>query len=70
MKAEFLKRPDNDVFFTCKDGDIIEEMVNEAEKTGERVERPVTIDATVASGNPDEPVAKFILTLSVKKSSR
>ena len=66
FKAEFLKRAEGDVHFVCEDGIAIQNLVCEAEETGERQNLPVQIIATVPKIS-DEPVAKFILTLSIKK---
>ncbi|MCK5688803.1 DUF4442 domain-containing protein [Myxococcota bacterium] len=63
MKAEFLKRPDGDVRFVCEEGDKIGKELDITEATGERRNIPSTILAKVG----DEVVARFVLTLSVKK---
>ena len=64
--ADFLKRAEGDVHFICEDGSAIQELIEVAEKTGERQNLPVNITATVPTLS-HEPVATFILTLSVKK---
>jgi len=64
--ADFLKRAEGDVHFVCDDGIAIQNLVNKAEETGERQNLPVNIIATVPEIS-DEPVAKFVLTLSIKK---
>ena len=69
FKAEFLKRAEGDVHFVCEDGIAIQNLVRAAEETGERQSLPVQIIATVPKIS-DEPVAKFILTLSIKKKSK
>ena len=69
FKAEFLKRAEGDVHFVCEDGIAIQNLVRAAEETGERQNLPVQIIATVPKIS-DEPVAKFILTLSIKKKSK
>ncbi|CCN34074.1 putative Thioesterase/thiol ester dehydrase-isomerase [Vibrio nigripulchritudo SO65] len=66
VKGEFLKRPERDVHFTCSDGELIDQMLDETFSTGERVNKPVTITATCPSLNGDEPMAVFELVLSVK----
>jgi hypothetical protein len=64
--AKFLKRPESDVCFVCHEGDVIQEMVVNASKTKERINKPIHIDAyTNYSTNP-EKVATFILELSIK----
>jgi len=69
FKAKFLKRAEGDVHFVCEDGIAIQNLVRAAEETGERQNLPVQIIATVPKIS-DEPVAKFILTLSIKKKSK
>ncbi|WP_174269576.1 DUF4442 domain-containing protein [Vibrio ichthyoenteri] len=69
VQAEFIKRPEADVVFTCQDGALIDEMLEQAIVSGERINRPVTITATCPTLHGDEPMAIFQLTLSIKKSS-
>ena len=66
FKAEFLKRAEGETLFTCATGLEIKQAVEKAASTGERVELPVPVTATVPSKFGTEPVAKFILTLSLK----
>jgi acyl-coenzyme A thioesterase PaaI-like protein len=65
--AEFLKRAEGDVHFACEQGEEIRNLIERAKTSGERVSMPVEITARVPSKLGDEPVARFILTLSVKK---
>jgi hypothetical protein len=67
IKAEFLKRAEGPVFFTNDDGRVIGELLEKTLATGERQEATVHVVATVPSKLADEPVAKFELTLSLKK---
>ncbi len=67
FKAEFLKRAEGDVLFTCTDGDAIRQGVAEALSSGERVNLPVHVTATVPSKLGTEPVARFELTLTLKR---
>ena len=67
--ADFLKRPDADVLFTCNDVRKIREAVEQADESGERVNLPVEIVASVASEHGSEEVAKFSLGLSLKRKS-
>ena len=64
--ADFLKRAEGDVHFTCEDGFAIQELIETAEETGERQNLPLNITATVPTIS-HEPVAIFIITLSIKK---
>jgi acyl-coenzyme A thioesterase PaaI-like protein len=64
--AKFLKRPEGDTHFRCDDGELIAKAVSQAELTGERVDLPVKVIATVPKISQAEPVAEFVLTLSLK----
>jgi acyl-coenzyme A thioesterase PaaI-like protein len=66
FQAEFLKRAEGDVEFICDQGKEISELVALAAASDERVERRIEVIATVPSLS-DETVAKFKLTLSLKK---
>ena len=65
--AEFLKRAEGDVLFTCEQGEEVRALVRKAIESGERENLAVHVTATVPSKMGDEPVARFILTLSLKK---
>ena len=67
IKGEFLKRAEGDVHFTNDDGLLVQDLIRRAEATGERQEATVRVTATVPSKLGAEPVAKFELTLSIKK---
>jgi hypothetical protein len=69
LKGDFLKRAEGDVVFTNDDGAVIQDLMKRALATGERQEATVRVTATVPSKLGDEPVARFELTLSVKKKS-
>ncbi len=64
--ADYLKRAEDDVYFTCYEGTALNELAKQAKETGERQNMSVHVTATVPSKLGDEPVAKFILTLSIK----
>ena len=70
FRAYFLKRPEGDTCFTCSDGLDVINLIDEAVKTGERVNMPLKITATVPELSGDEPVAEFVLTLSLKNKSK
>ena len=67
VRAEFLKRAEADVHFACEQGKEIAALLEGAEKSGERENLSVRVVATVPEISGDEPVARFELTLSVKK---
>lgn len=70
FKADFLKRPEGDTHFICNDGIAIKELIAEAVNSGERVNMPLKITATVPKIFGSEPVAEFVLTLSLKDKSQ
>lgn len=67
FEAQFLKRPEADVHFVSTDGGAMIELVQKALETGERVEGAVNIVAYCPKKLGDEPVAKFKLTISLKR---
>ena len=67
LHAEFLKRAEGDVVFTNNEGPLIQQLVARALESGEREEATVRVVATVPSKLVDEPVARFALTLSIKR---
>ena len=68
FKADFLKRAEGDVHFVCNDGLLISDMIKETEISKKRVNKPINIIAYVPKKLNNEPVAKFVLTLSLKAS--
>jgi acyl-coenzyme A thioesterase PaaI-like protein len=66
--AEFLKRAEGDVHFICTQIPEIKKFVAEVIASGERMNFPVIIEAIVPSIDKS-PVAKFVLTLSLKSKS-
>jgi len=66
-KAEFVKRAESDVHFACDQGREILALVAKANVSGERENLPIQVVATVPSLLGSEPVARFTLTLSVKR---
>jgi len=69
LKASFLRRAEGDTLFACADGPLIRDMIAEAATAPGRVERPVTVTATCPSTSGAEAVARFTLTLSLKKAA-
>ena len=65
FKADFLRRPEGDVHFSCNDGLAIRELVKKVIESGERLNYKMNIEATVPSLSY-EAVARFELTLSLK----
>lgn len=67
IRGEFLKRAEGAVVFTNNDGPLIQELLRRTLESGEREEATVNVIATVPDKLGDEPVAKFQLTLSLKR---
>jgi acyl-coenzyme A thioesterase PaaI-like protein len=63
FNAEFLKRAESDVNFTCKEGDKINKMIEESKIEGKRVNEMIDVEAMNSS---NEMVAKFTMELSLK----
>ena len=68
FNAEFLRLANGDVYFSCDQGREIRELVQRAANGHERVEMPLTAIATVPAES-DAPVARFRLTLSLKRKT-
>ncbi len=67
FQANFLKRAEGDVVFTCEEGPMLNELVQRAIDSGQREEAAVRVVATVPDKLGDEPVAEFSLTISLKQ---
>ena len=67
IRGEFLKRAEGDVHFTNEDGPVIQDLLRRTLASGEREEATVHVTATVPKKLGDEPVARFELTLSLKR---
>jgi acyl-coenzyme A thioesterase PaaI-like protein len=67
LDAEFLKRAEGDVYFTCEQGGEIAHLVAAAGASTDRVETLVHVTAKVPDKFGEEPVARFSLVLSLKK---
>ncbi|KTD08035.1 PaaI family thioesterase [Legionella jamestowniensis] len=66
FQAQFLRRPETDVYFICSQGDTVKAMIQESQATQQRVNRPIDIQAFINYPDSPEEVANFILELSVK----
>lgn len=68
LQAEFLKRADGNVVFTCLDGKKVSQAFEETIADHERKNIQLTVVATIPEKYGDEPVARFTLTLSMRYS--
>lgn len=66
FKADFLKRPEADVYFVSEEGNHISEMMDRSFQSGERVTENVKILGITDYFGNSEVVAEFELGLSVK----
>jgi hypothetical protein len=68
FQATFLKRPESNVYFICEDGEAIRDQVRRTLASEERITEPMAIRAAVKLADGSfEPVAEFILELSLKR---
>jgi len=70
FKAEFLQRPESDVYFTCEDGARIGALVDRVLASEDRHAELIHVEAAVLG--PDGaflPVARFELELSLKQAA-
>lgn len=67
FKAEFLRRAEGDVYFVCEDGRKVSQMMQQAVSSGERQNETVIVTAYVPADRPQDPVARFELTLTCKR---
>lgn len=71
FRADFLKRPESDVYFVCTEGARIRALVEAALASEERQTTPVGLRAEVRpEGAPAETVAEFVLELSLKRGGK
>ncbi|WP_133128744.1 DUF4442 domain-containing protein [Legionella nagasakiensis] len=66
FQAQFLRRPETDVYFICNMGDMVNAMINESRQTGQRINQPVEVKAYINYPDHPEEIAHFILELSLK----
>lgn len=70
FQANFLKRAEGHVQFISDQGPEVRELVQLAIRTGERQTKTFRSFARVPSVNPDEIVAEFKVTMSLKLRSK
>ena len=70
FQAEFLRRPDADVFFICAEGARIRALLDRVLASGERSSELIPLTAAVRGTGGYEPVARFQLELSLKPAER
>jgi len=63
MQVDFLKRAETDIVFRCSEGSVIQSVMKESQKTGERINKSINVEAFNLS---EELVASFQMVISVK----
>lgn len=66
FQAQFLHRPESDVYFVCKDGHLVKEMIAQSKLSGERINKYIAVNAYTRYLTTPEEVAHFTLELSLK----
>jgi hypothetical protein len=66
FEANFICRPESDVYFVSEMGYVVQNMLAESEKTRERVNHIIDVNAYVNYFSSPETVATFKLELSLK----
>ncbi len=66
FQAQFLKRPESDVYFVSLMGDAVKEMIETSKASGKRINKAITVKAYTDYPQLDEPVAEFSLELSIR----
>lgn len=70
FRAEFLKRADSDTHFICSENHLIKAALQQAMETGERVNQTVEMLALCPKTAGQDPVARFHITVSLKRSPK
>lgn len=66
FQAQFLRRPETDVYFVCHMGDTVKTMIEETSASGLRINKPISVKAYTDYPICNEQVADFVLELSLK----
>ncbi len=69
FKADYKKLALGDVVFRCNEGAMIQDFLDEVLQSNERMNRTVYVEALCPDIDPDEIVATFELTLSLRNKT-
>ncbi len=64
--AQFLRRPEHDVYFICEAGELVKSMIEETQQTKARINKQIPVKAYIYYPRAPEEVAHFTLELSLK----
>ncbi len=66
FQAQFLRRPESDVYFVCGMGEMVKDMISDSQRSGQRINKPLEVTAYTNYPQRPEAVAQFTLELSLK----
>ncbi len=66
FQAQFLRRPEADVYFTCGMGNEIKAMITQSQANGKRINQQIHIHAYTDYPEQPQEIAHFLLELSLK----
>ena len=66
FQAQFLRRPESDVYFICRDGEHVKTMIIDSTMSGQRINKPLNVIAYTNYPQKPEEIARFTLELSLK----
>ncbi len=66
FQCDFLKRADGHVHFVCEQAAKVQDLINRASATSDRLHETFEGFAFIPGNDPPEPVMKYKLTLSVR----
>lgn len=66
FQAQFLQRPESDVYFVCDEGELVQQMITDAMTTRQRINQPLRVNAYTNYPHASIEIARFSLELSLK----
>lgn len=66
FEANFIRRPESDVYFVSKMGHMVQDMIQQAEQTKQRINQWIDVTGYMNYFEKPEVVATFKLELSLK----
>lgn len=66
FQAQFLRRPESDVYFVSNSGEMVRDMIIESQQMKQRINKPLNVIAYTNYTQQPEEVARFVLELSLK----
>lgn len=66
FEAQFIRRPESDVYFVSEMGHVVQEMIKQSEQTKQRINQWIDVKGYIHYPNISDAVATFRLELSLK----